>query len=95
MRLYVAIQATMWWIILYYLIGGIFDIIVCTPREKAWNPLIKGHCFNGSAMNIATVLVNVISDFSVLVLPMVPLWSLQMPLKRKFGVVAIFATGLW
>jgi len=94
MALLVAIQVCIWCCLLFYLIIDIFAISACVPREKIWNPLMSGHCIDTDSEYKATGIFNVVSDFAVLILPIAPLWRLQMPLRRKFGVSAIFATGL-
>lgn len=35
-----------------------------------------------------------VSDFTILLLPIVEVWRLQMSRQRKIGVSAVFATGL-
>ena len=37
---------------------------------------------------------NLVSDFYVLVTPIPAVWALQMPMKKKIGIIAIFMTGL-
>ncbi|MCJ1262840.1 hypothetical protein MMC22_002710 [Lobaria immixta] len=82
--------------ILFYFITTFFEIFACTPREKYWNRLIPyGHCFNINVITINTAIVNCISDFVILLLPQGVIWKLQMPLKRKFGISAIFLTGFF
>ena len=94
MPLYVAIHVLAWSNIGFYLVATIFEIIMCSPREKIWNPLIStGHCYNANAAYMATGIFNVISDFSILILPMIPISKLQMPLKKKIMMIAIFAAG--
>ena len=74
MALYVAIQVLIWSIFLFYLVDTIFEIIMCSPREKIWNLLMTtGHCFDSNAAYMFTGLVNVVSDFSILILPMIPI----------------------
>lgn len=69
-------------------------VFICNPREKAWNQLIKhGHCFDFTALFKSTGVFNVISDFAILILPIRSVWKLQLPLKKKIGICAIFATG--
>ena len=94
--LYITIQLIMWSVFLFYLIDTIFEIVMCIPREKIWNPLMKtGHCFDDNAAYMATGIFNVISDFAILVVPIIPICKLQMPLRRKVLVLSVFATGLW
>lgn len=83
-----------WITIIFYLITTFFIIFACSPREKFWNRLIAdGHCFNIDIINIITAIINCISDFIILLLPQGVIWKLQMPLKQKFGISAIFLTG--
>lgn len=95
MALYVGIQILAWSIIGFYFVDTIFEIIMCNPRERIWNLLITtGHCFDVNAAWKATGIFNIISDFSILILPMIPIWKLQLPLKKKILMIAIFATGI-
>ena len=96
MHLYISIQLIMWGIMIFYFVQTIFEIILCIPRERIWNPLMKnGHCFDTYAVFVSSGIFNVVSDFAILIVPVVPICKLQMPLKRKILVLAIFATGLW
>ena len=93
--LFLAIHACIWSLTLFYVIDTFFLIFICTPREKIWNPLMKGgHCFDGSASYKASGVFNVLSDFAILIVPMPTLWNLQMSLKKKLLTMGVFATGL-
>ncbi|KAL9606491.1 MAG: hypothetical protein Q9179_000356 [Wetmoreana sp. 5 TL-2023] len=95
MLLYLAIHALIWSALVFYFIDILFELVLCSPREKIWNKLIiTGHCFDANAVNIASGLFNVVSDFAMLVLPMAPIWKLQLPPKKKLLMIAIFATGV-
>lgn len=52
-----------------------------------------GHCFNQDLLVTTLGIYNAISDFAVLLLPIHAVCKLQMPLKKKIGIFAIFATG--
>ena len=96
MSLFVAIQIVIWSNFVFYFTDFIFEITACTPREKIWNRLITtGHCRNTHAMYMASGIFNVLSDFAILILPIVPIWKLQLPFKKKILMIAIFSTGLW
>ena len=43
---------------------------------------------------VVSGIINVITDFYVLILPVAMVWSLQLTTRRKIGVIAIFLTGL-
>lgn len=70
------------------------EIFQCTPREKIWNPSLSGHCININVVFISTAAINVVSDFTMLFLPLNAIWHLQMPTSRKLGVSAVFAVGI-
>ena len=64
------------------------------PRDKIFNPRLQGRCVNINDAVIVTACINIGSDVSIFVLPLARIWRLQMPLRRKVGVSAIFAFGL-
>ena len=85
MLLFVTIQVIMWSIIFFYTGFTIVGINMCTPREKIWNKLITtGHCLSVNAAFMTTGIFNVVSDFSILILPMFPIWKLKLPPRKKY-----------
>lgn len=93
--MYCTIYTTMALVIAFYVIITAFTIAQCVPREKIWNPLMPGgFCFNREAIFGATGVFNVVSDFSLLLIPIWPIWKLHMKKTRKIAVTALFATGL-
>lgn len=93
MAMFVEVHVCIWSCFFFYLVTTFLLIFLCKPREKLWNPMLPGHCINLDAIYQITGIFNVVSDFTIMLLPVPPLWKLQLPLKRKCGVVAIFATG--
>lgn len=92
--IYGAIQFLIWSNLLVYTGAILWLIFGCNPREKIWNPSIPGHCFILEAKPVFSATWNLVSDFSILALPLFSIWKLQMPIKRKAGVSAIFAVGI-
>ena len=43
---------------------------------------------------VAGAVINVISDFAILVLPIGKIWQLHMSPRRKLGVCAVFSAGV-
>ena len=74
-----------------YLAATVFQ---CVPRARIWDPELKGGCINLQAAFIAASAINVVSDFSILLLPLYRISKLKIPTRRKIGVLAIFAVGL-
>ncbi|ORY19191.1 hypothetical protein BCR34DRAFT_207628 [Clohesyomyces aquaticus] len=77
--------------ITYITIFFIF-IFACHPREKIWMSHIAGQCLDVNGAIIATGAMNLVSDITILFLPLIGIMDLQMPSKRKIGVAAVFGT---
>ncbi|KAL8857491.1 MAG: hypothetical protein Q9178_005985 [Gyalolechia marmorata] len=71
------------------------QIFQCQPREKIWHPLLPGRCVDLAAVLISGAVINVISDLSILVLPVAKIWQLQMRTSRKLSLSVVFGTGLF
>lgn len=83
-----------WLIMVYYLVYAFIEIFYCNPVEKNWKPWIKGgHCMDFKTTNIVTATFNSTSDIIILIAPQKVIWNLQMSLKKKIGVSAIFFVG--
>ncbi|CAI6340150.1 unnamed protein product [Periconia digitata] len=70
-------------------------LLACWPREKIWNDRAPGRCIDTNASMISTSALNVVSDFAILILPIWSVLQLRMPVRRKIGVSAVFATGVF
>lgn len=100
--LFAPVKCRMYWVIcalsaltiMFYLASMIFRILQCIPREKIWNPSVAGTCIDSTAGILSSAIVNTISDFILLILPLNRIWRLQMPQRKKWQVSAVFATGL-
>ena len=95
MLMYVGAHICIWVNLVWYFVGTVVEIDICTPREKIWNPLLNtGHCLHFWATFQVNAVFTVISDFAILILPMPSVWKLQVSLKKKILITAIFAAGL-
>ena len=56
------------------------DSAKCTSRSKTFDLLLGG--------------VNIANDIYLLILPIPAVWSLKLPARKRFGVLAIFMTGI-
>lgn len=74
--------------------AAIFTVIFsCKPIRKFWYPDIQGTCIDLYPRTTAPALVNIITDILVLLLPILPVWKLQMPRKQKMFLFGVFAVG--
>ncbi|KAA6414778.1 MAG: hypothetical protein FRX48_01528 [Lasallia pustulata] len=73
------------------------NVISCTPRgghtflEAVANPKCT---VSAITVGIVRAAINALIDFFMLYIPMPVVWTLQLPMRRKIGVCAIFMTGL-
>ncbi|KAL8697776.1 MAG: hypothetical protein Q9201_006935, partial [Fulgogasparrea decipioides] len=75
--------------LLFYTIYFFVYIFFCPNTSKnarACGPKLK-------VLGVATSGVNVVSDFYLLLIPLAAISNLQLPPKRKFGLLAVFFTG--
>lgn len=73
----------------------IADIFQCTPVAYVYDTSIAGgHCFKQGAFYVATATMTLFTDLLVVVIPMIIVYSLQMPIRRKLMVVGILCLGL-
>lgn len=80
--------------IVYTVTASIF-VGLCVPRKgESWAlALLSSRCRVTIVMAYVQGIFNIVSDFYVLVLPLPVLWKLQLPLRKKVGVSAVFMTG--
>ncbi|KAL8676402.1 MAG: hypothetical protein Q9186_007076 [Xanthomendoza sp. 1 TL-2023] len=91
------IHITLWANVLFYISAFFVAIFICNPRDAFWNPYIRVEnvkCLDSAAAKIVSAVFNVVSDCTILVLPISTVWMLQMQRKKKFWTIAIFASGL-
>ena len=78
-----------WWLSLVFAV-----IFSCHPVNYFWNKSVpNGHCINENILAYGVTAVNIVTDLAVLCLPIPWLWTLQMPLSRKLGLIGIFCLG--
>lgn len=80
--------------IIAYVIFTFVEIFGCTPRQKMWRPTLPGKCLDINNINIASAIVNLVSDLIILVLPQKVIWGLKLSPRKKMGVAAVFAMGV-
>ena len=69
------------------------DILQCVPPASQWEPAVKGKCVNFTAVVLAAGVINVVTDFAILLLPMPVLWNLKVSGARKRMIICTFMLG--
>lgn len=66
-------------------------ILQCLPVESNWNREMKARCINFPAALTAFAAVNVLTDVTILVLPIPLIWALQTTTARKIQLTGLFS----
>ena len=61
--------------------------------NQIWDPTINGKCRDEDSIFIRGGVINLVSDFGILLLPLISIGRLQIPRAKKLIVSAVFATG--
>ncbi|KAF6811047.1 integral membrane protein [Colletotrichum sojae] len=98
-RIFATAQFKRWSRILMGIVGayGVAFLILfmsrCTPMSQQWAPVPDGNCRDITIDQIVSVTINIVVDIAMTALPMPALWGLQMPLRNKIAVSAMFGMG--
>ena len=87
-----------WATLLFCVLSSIAFILVtvfqCAPIRYVWDKNIEGgKCLNYNAVAWANAAINIFQDLIIVVLPIRETMSLQLSLKQKVGLVAMFFVG--
>ncbi|KAI2615392.1 hypothetical protein GGR54DRAFT_642413 [Hypoxylon sp. NC1633] len=63
-------------------------------HKGTWVPTLEGRCINTQPALISSSAINMVSDITILILPVVTIWQLQMPMKSKLEAAPVFAVGV-
>jgi hypothetical protein len=81
---------TVIWMVLFIAL----NIFQCTPIHRAWeNSRVPGTCLNIKALFMANAIPNIVTDFTMLALPIWPVSRLRLPLSQRIAVGCIFMLG--
>lgn len=79
-----------WWITVV-----LISILACTPISFNWDRTQPGgHCLDPRIFVIAISIPNIVTDITILLLPLPVIWRLQLHFKKKIAVSAIFSLGI-
>lgn len=80
----------------YVIVFSIMPGFVCRPLRYAWVPterVLYCNDFFYSYLTIALYVVSLVFDAVLLVFPVFPVMKLRLPLRKRLGVIVIFALG--
>ncbi|KAI4210002.1 MAG: hypothetical protein LQ351_007109 [Letrouitia transgressa] len=78
------------WIIIF---SAIFQ---CQPIRATWDMSVKhAKCMKFNVEVVVFAVFNVITDVTILIIPIPILWKLQIPWSKKVQLMAVFLTGIF
>ena len=90
-----ACHALIWLHFIFYSISFFLVVFACRPVRKNWNPWIEGSCIDIGLLNVFVSVFNAASDLLILILPQPLIWKLQITLRTKILLSAVFLIGIW
>ncbi|KAK1753264.1 hypothetical protein QBC47DRAFT_54508 [Echria macrotheca] len=69
--------------------------LICQPVAAFWDSSINGKCIDPATVWYIMAGVNLVSDFTILTMPMPVLKSLQLPKRQKIMLIAVFCLGFF
>ncbi|EEU38374.1 uncharacterized protein NECHADRAFT_34678 [Fusarium vanettenii 77-13-4] len=81
---------------LWGLSQSIMAFTQCIPLKAVWDPRVDGWCrAHQTTLWYINGIINIVSDFAILILPLPVIWKLQLPLSQKILLSGIFGLGLF
>jgi hypothetical protein len=101
---YKSVNRTMYWLCYFmifvnfvlYFISVVLEIFVCRGVHTPWEGIDNGYScpFNILMLNVVVNAFNSVSNITILILPQVSIWNLQLELGKKIGISILFLMGL-
>jgi hypothetical protein len=95
------LRGMVYWVIIGSVVANAFTYLIlmflyifnCWPKSKIKNPMLPGHCLDWKITIIVIGAVNLVSDIEAFFVPAWAIWQLQLAVKKKIEVFAVFAVG--
>jgi hypothetical protein len=93
------VRVNVYWVVIGSLVANAFVYLTlmflyvfnCWPMSKLKNPMLLGHCMDWKITIIVIGAVNLVSDIEAFFVPAWAIWQLQLAVKKKIEVFAVFA----
>ena len=77
------------------IVAGTVTWAWCVPIAYAWNRTLSGgHCANRETGYLVVGIVDAITDFFILILPIPVFWNLQVSRLRQISLMIIFGIAI-
>ena len=82
------------YLVLAYLVASLSATVAqCIPAAKIFNKNVPGHCINLGSFWYANGIFNVITDIIMLAMPQYQVYKLNLPIRQKLSLAAVFGVG--
>ncbi|MCJ1242111.1 hypothetical protein MMC14_010118, partial [Varicellaria rhodocarpa] len=84
-------------IFVFTVVSTILYGVLCVPhKHESWQETSASPRCSSSQEGLETAngVFNAVSDIYILLLPLPSIWRLQLPMRKKTGLIATFLTGL-
>lgn len=89
-KIYYSSWAVIWFNLLYCIALVLVVLLQCVNKKE-----IPGKtCIDTYSLLVTASLINVLSDLMMLAIPLVAVWDLRLPMRRKLGISVVFAVGM-
>ncbi|KAB8257293.1 hypothetical protein BDV32DRAFT_160670 [Aspergillus pseudonomiae] len=92
-RFRIACWVVMGVVALYGTWAVVSAFVNCVPVAKFWDRTIAGSCLSFEAVWFFNASMNIVTDVTLLIMPMPLLSQLQLPRLQKFALMGVFAIG--
>ncbi|OJD16815.1 hypothetical protein AJ78_03058 [Emergomyces pasteurianus Ep9510] len=91
----IAVNIVFAFVFLYFIAALAANLLECRPVAKNFDMSISGSCINLTAHWFANAISTASSDIVTLLLPMPVIHRLRLPSRQKYGLMCIFALGIF
>ena len=83
--------------VFFGLIGAVVTLVAvfqCRHVDDAWKIALPANCLTQASMLEGQAIFNLVSDVTIMFLPLPIIWRLHMSLRRRLVLLGIFTIGL-
>lgn len=80
--------------VLYGIVVILEAFLICRPMAVDWNAHVAGTCGDQIVSYLVLEVLGLLLDLAILLLPILPVWRLQLPFAKKVSLGGFFSTGV-
>ena len=87
-------QIMLWFVATWVIMFFLTTLLQCIPITALVEPFYGNTCLNTIPFYYAGSISDIVIDFMILAMPIPMVWKLQLRIKQKIGVLAMFLLGV-